>query len=87
MATSDFTKRLAYQGMLLNVSNRLSSDNLRNLKYLVKDDLPADKLEDATQGTVLFTLLQQQGRLFKRRVLVCAFILCCGDVVMLAICW
>ena len=66
MATSERAKRFAYQALLLKVSNQLSSDNLRDLKHLLKDEFPTSSLDTAAQGTNLFTLLQQKGIMRER---------------------
>ena len=60
---SGISQRLAYKGMLLKISNHLSSANLRDLKHLLRDELPADQLNEATQGTDIFNLLEVRGRL------------------------
>ena len=58
---SGISQRLAYKGMLLKISNHLSTENLRDLKHLLGDDLPSDQLSEATQGTDIFKLLEVRG--------------------------
>lgn len=61
MAASEKSRKMAYNAMLLKVSNRLASEDLRNLRFVLQDDIPAAKLEEASCGTDIFTAMQQKG--------------------------
>ena len=54
------SKTLAFKALLLKLSNKLSSDNLKDLKHLLKDEIPTSKVEQATQGTDLFEALSER---------------------------
>ncbi|ESO93559.1 hypothetical protein LOTGIDRAFT_53303, partial [Lottia gigantea] len=50
-----------YRQKLVQLDSELDSDNVKCLKYLCFDVIPASKLEKITQGTDLFELLEQKG--------------------------
>ena len=54
-------KRLEFRRMLLKLSDRLSTDNLEDLKHLLIDEIPKVKLESARQGTSLFEALEERS--------------------------
>lgn len=63
MSTEEAVARgqnLAFKALLLRVSNKLTSDNLKDLKHLLKDQIPTSKIETATQGTDLFQALSEK---------------------------
>jgi hypothetical protein len=47
--------------MLLKVSDKLSSDNLKDLKYLVNDQVPKVKLDASDQAIGIFEVLEEKG--------------------------
>ena len=54
-------KRLEFRRMLLKLSDRLSSENLEDLKHLLIDEIPKVKLESSRQGTSLFEALEEKS--------------------------
>lgn len=63
MADEIMKKRLEFRKMLLKVSDRLSSENLKNLKHLLSSEVPKAKLESAAQGIDIFEILEERSKL------------------------
>lgn len=53
--------RLEFRMMLMKVSDRLSSENLDNLKHLLRDEIPKAKIEAAKTGIDLFESLEEKS--------------------------
>lgn len=54
-------KRFEFRKLLLDISNRLSSENLSGIKMLVRDKVPTAVLEKTDQGTVIFEYFEERG--------------------------
>ena len=62
MAEDEYrVKRLEFRRMLLKLSDRLSTDNLKDLKHLLTDEISKVKLESVHQGTSLFEALEEKS--------------------------
>lgn len=57
----EMRKRLEFRKMLMKVSDRLSSENLDNLRHLLKDEIPKARLEVAKQGIDMFEALEEKS--------------------------
>ena len=62
------SKSLNFKALLLKISNKLSSDNLKDLKHLLKDEIPASKMEMATQGTDIFQALSERNLISQENI-------------------
>lgn len=54
-------KKLEFKTLQLKVSEKLSRDNLKDLKHLVMDEIAKVRLEDVTEGIDLFAALEEKG--------------------------
>ncbi|XP_054878413.1 protein FADD [Poeciliopsis prolifica] len=52
-----------FMSVLLDISNKLKEENLKQLKFLVRDDIGKQKLEKITTGHQLFEILTERGQL------------------------
>ena len=54
-------KRLEFRKMLLKVSEGLSSENVADLKHLLRGDIVQSKLEASSRGIDIFELLIEKS--------------------------
>ena len=65
MASNDGNEskiKFEFRKLLLKISDRLSSENLRELKHLLVDQITKVKLETAEQGIDIFNILDERGK-------------------------
>jgi len=53
----------AFTQLLLDFSEDLTSDDLKNMKFALQDHLQARELEEATKGVDIFSLLRKRNLL------------------------
>lgn len=61
MAEEEEKKNFEFKKILLKVSDRLSSENLRDIKMLVRDQVPTVQLDKWDKGTDAFLYFEQRG--------------------------
>lgn len=54
---------LAFNALLLEISNGLSSEQLESLKFLCKEDIKKKEQERCTAGLKVFQILTERGKL------------------------
>ncbi len=57
-------KRFDYKKLLLQISDRLSSENISGIKMLVKDTVPMTVLEKSIGGKELFAYFEERGEFY-----------------------